>query len=423
VNTTWREPAGARYWRHVEDPAGAARVLEAVARAARTERYGARDAFGNLAVEYGPAEVSPCGTANPTPCYVSVDHLGSTRMLMDSTGTVQRRYDYQPFGGELLAGIGSRSTGQGYMSGTPDDVGPKFTSQSRDQESTIDWFNVRYLSSAQGRFQSVDPGNAGAEPSDPQTWNMYAYVGNNPLSYTDPNGLGFWSDLWDTLWNGTVWIGEHLLPTLATLGTNQIFGGGWWGIGSGGSNSGPWSEQNPYGGGFGGLNTGTVFGSGDTGPFVNNILLPSGATSPADAANYFNAIAYLMRDPTMAGIIRNLDKSSTVYRVVFNKVGDDRFIPGTNTVMWDPNSSLRTTLGGCQSAALGLGHELAHADSFGFTRSIRQMISAGPYQNMEEKRVITGPEASAARTFGEPLRYDHYGTPKLDPTSTSRTCR
>ncbi|HTS77824.1 MAG TPA: hypothetical protein VMG40_16555, partial [Bryobacteraceae bacterium] len=97
------------------------------------------DAFGNLAAEYGPSEASPCGTANPTPCYVSVDHLGSTRMLMDSTGTVQRRYDYLPFGTELLSGTDGRGTG---YSSSPDDVGPKFTSQSRDQESTLDWFNV-----------------------------------------------------------------------------------------------------------------------------------------------------------------------------------------------------------------------------------------------------------------------------------------
>jgi RHS repeat-associated protein len=144
------------------------------------------DAFGNLASEYGPAEASPCGSN--TPCYVSVDHLGSTRLLMDSTGAVQRRYDYLPFGGELLASTGSRTTGMGYVS-APDDVGPKFTSQTREPETAMDWFNVRDYDPAQGRFQSVDPGNAGADPSDPQTWNMYAYVGNNPLSYTDPSGM------------------------------------------------------------------------------------------------------------------------------------------------------------------------------------------------------------------------------------------
>ncbi len=107
-------------------------------------------------------------------------------MLMDSTGTVQRRYDYLPFGTELLSATDGRSTG---YSSSPDDVGPKFTSQSRDQESTLDWFNVRDFSATQGRFQSVDPGNAGADPSNPETWNMYAYVANNPLSYTDPSGM------------------------------------------------------------------------------------------------------------------------------------------------------------------------------------------------------------------------------------------
>ena len=31
----------------------------------------------------------------------------------------------------------------------------------------------------------MDPDNAGALAGDPQTWNAYAYVGNNPLSYID----------------------------------------------------------------------------------------------------------------------------------------------------------------------------------------------------------------------------------------------
>jgi RHS repeat-associated protein len=142
------------------------------------------DAFGNLAAEYGGTAASPCGA--PT-CYVTSDHLGSTRMLTDSNGVVQQRYDYLPFGEELLAGNGRN--GFGYNS-SPDYLNPKFTGQTRDHETTLDWFNVRYMSGAQGRFQSVDPGNAGANPADPQTWNAYSYVGNNPLSYTDSSGLG-----------------------------------------------------------------------------------------------------------------------------------------------------------------------------------------------------------------------------------------
>ena len=50
------------------------------------------------------------------------------------------------------------------------------------------------MSGAAGRFQSVDPGNAGADAGDPQTWNGYSYVGNNPLSFTDPSGMFTLSD-------------------------------------------------------------------------------------------------------------------------------------------------------------------------------------------------------------------------------------
>jgi hypothetical protein len=40
----------------------------------------------------------------------------------------------------------------------------------------------------QGRFTGVDPENAGADPSDPQSWNGYGYARNNPVVYTDPDG-------------------------------------------------------------------------------------------------------------------------------------------------------------------------------------------------------------------------------------------
>ncbi|MGA2717254.1 MAG: RHS repeat-associated core domain-containing protein, partial [Bryobacteraceae bacterium] len=151
------------------------------------------DAWGNAAAEYTTGTVtSPCGT--PT-CYLTQDHLGSTRMLTDNVGSSSVvRYDYQPFGQEILAGYDGRLTSMGYL-GAPDDTNPKFTGQDRDVETGLDWFQVRYMSGAAGRFQSSDPGNAGADTSDPQMWNGFAYVGNNPLSFTDPSGQSWWSDL------------------------------------------------------------------------------------------------------------------------------------------------------------------------------------------------------------------------------------
>jgi RHS repeat-associated protein len=140
------------------------------------------DAFGNLAAEYG-GDSSGCGT-----CYVTTDHLGTTRLLTNSAGNVFARYDYEPFGTEIGANYDGRTTAMGFTA-MLDDTNPKFTGQMRDQETTLDFFSVRYMSGAQGRFQSPDPGNAGADPSNPQSWNGYAYVANNPLSYTDPSGM------------------------------------------------------------------------------------------------------------------------------------------------------------------------------------------------------------------------------------------
>ncbi len=55
-------------------------------------------------------------------------------------------------------------------------------------ESGLDYFWARYYSSSQGRFTSVDPENAGADSSYPQTWNGYSYALNTPTIFIDPDG-------------------------------------------------------------------------------------------------------------------------------------------------------------------------------------------------------------------------------------------
>jgi RHS repeat-associated protein len=66
----------------------------------------------------------------------------------------------------------------------------KFTGQERDSESGADYFDARHYTSIMGRFLQPDPaGLSAADPSNPQSWNRYAYVLNNPLSNIDPAGL------------------------------------------------------------------------------------------------------------------------------------------------------------------------------------------------------------------------------------------
>jgi len=85
----------------------------------------------------------------------------------------------------------------------------------------------------------------------------------------------------------------------------------------------------------------------------------------------------------------------------------------------DPTSALRTTFGGKQTPALGLGHEMAHADASFWDRLIG-WVPWPSYDNLEEPRVITGPETAAARTLGEAIRTDHGGTPYTVSTPISR---
>ena len=66
---------------------------------------------------------------------------------------------------------------------------PCCTGKERDTESGNDYFGARYYASSMGRFLSPDPLLNSGRPDDPQTWNRYAYVRNNPLGRTDPSGL------------------------------------------------------------------------------------------------------------------------------------------------------------------------------------------------------------------------------------------
>jgi len=60
-----------------------------------------------------------------------------------------------------------------------------FTGKERDAETGLDYFGARYFSGAQGRFTSPDPPLVDQSTEDPQSWNLYSYVRNNPLRSID----------------------------------------------------------------------------------------------------------------------------------------------------------------------------------------------------------------------------------------------
>jgi RHS repeat-associated protein len=109
--------------------------------------------------------------------YDHADWLGTERARADLSGNACEKISSLPFG-----------DGQ-TITGTCGDISPRhFTGKERDTESGLDNFGARYFGSSTGRFQSPDPGNAGAMNDDPQSWNAYAYARNNPLLYGDPDG-------------------------------------------------------------------------------------------------------------------------------------------------------------------------------------------------------------------------------------------
>ena len=165
------------------------------------------DALGRMVAQYSS---SAPGTTLCQTCYLSVDQLGSTRLVTDQAANVIARHDYVPFGQEIPA----TWAGRGAQWGVDDAVTQKFTGQERDAETGSDYFKARYYGNLLGRFTSPDPANAGANLMNPQSWNAYAYVGNNPMNAVDPSG----THVVDCVWDG---CGGH--P-----------GGGGWGGGGGG---------------------------------------------------------------------------------------------------------------------------------------------------------------------------------------------
>jgi RHS repeat-associated protein len=142
------------------------------------------DAAGQMVAEYSSASQQGSGGTS----YLTSDNLGTPRVITDSIGAVNARHDYMPFGEEIGL-LGGRTTGQGYVA---DNVRRKFTQKERDVESGLDYFHARYYSSAHGRFNSPDQPFADQWVSAPQSWNLYSYVLNTPLKFTDPNGRGHW---------------------------------------------------------------------------------------------------------------------------------------------------------------------------------------------------------------------------------------
>jgi RHS repeat-associated protein len=98
------------------------------------------------------------------------DILGSTIALIGTSGSIQTQYTYSPFGNLSASGTASSNPYQ-------------FTGRENDAIG-LDYYRARYYSPSFAQFVAQDPLEFGG--SGP---NLYAYVSNDPVDYTDPFGL------------------------------------------------------------------------------------------------------------------------------------------------------------------------------------------------------------------------------------------
>jgi RHS repeat-associated protein len=121
----------------------------------------------------------PTGTAVYTGSglayYRHGDHLGSSRLATTPTRTMYSSTAYAPFG-EPYAQAGTTDL--------------SFAGHDQDTIAGIHDALFREYPAVQGRWLTPDPaGMAAVDPTNPQSWNRYAYVMNNPTTWIDFAGL------------------------------------------------------------------------------------------------------------------------------------------------------------------------------------------------------------------------------------------
>ena len=162
--------AAATSYEYLFDLGGRA-VTELVAGTATTNRTEAYAGGRHLATQ---------NVALGTTYFIHGDWLGTERARTNLSNTVVETCTSLPYGDNLSC--------------TGSDVSPlHFTGKMRDAETGLDEFPARYYSSTQGRWYSPDWASAQvpvpyADLHNPQTLNLYDYVGSDPSNHADADG-------------------------------------------------------------------------------------------------------------------------------------------------------------------------------------------------------------------------------------------
>jgi len=116
-------------------------------------------------VRLGPAHPDDPGPATQ---FHLGDHLGSSNVVVDSSGALVNREEFTPYGETSFGSFAKKRY--------------RFTGKERDEESGLNYHGARYYAAWLGRWGSCDPiGLAGG-------LNLYGYCGGNCIGVNDPTG-------------------------------------------------------------------------------------------------------------------------------------------------------------------------------------------------------------------------------------------
>jgi RHS repeat-associated protein len=138
----------------------------------KTYHYDGSDLISETGADYtfGPGIDQPLERKSGQNEYYLSDALGSVIVLTDPSGSIKTSYNYSPFGKKQTTGASSDNP---------------FTFTGREDDGTgLYYYRARYYNPDQKRFIAEDPLEFGGGDS-----NLQAYVGNNPIDYSDPTGL------------------------------------------------------------------------------------------------------------------------------------------------------------------------------------------------------------------------------------------
>jgi RHS repeat-associated protein len=108
--------------------------------------------------------------------WVHQDPVTKSQRVTNSSGAVVSTIDLDPWGGET-----NRSASSAFQP-------HKYTTYERDANGGDDAMMRRYQSNWT-RFSQPDPYDGSYDATNPQSFNRYSYVQNDPVNFTDPTGL------------------------------------------------------------------------------------------------------------------------------------------------------------------------------------------------------------------------------------------